>query len=109
MFGYELNLSADNYFLNIYLQIKQSNAGDDMHEGVTNMAPFACKTLYIPCEVNSDNLRISLKDKLEIDGKRGCQVDILGPDNAQIALIEENIFFQHENIRLALKKHYEEW
>lgn len=73
------------------------------------MASFACKTLYIPCEVNSDNLRISLKDKLEIDGKRGYQVDILGPDNAQIALIEENIFFQHKNIRLALKKHYEEW
>ncbi|MBG6247214.1 MULTISPECIES: PrgH/EprH family type III secretion apparatus protein [Symbiopectobacterium] len=108
MFGCELNLPADNYFFNIHPQIKQSNTGDDIHEGVTNMASFACKTLYIPCEVNSDNLRISLAEKLEIDGKHGYLVDILGPDNAQTALIEENVFFQHGNIRLALKKHYDE-
>lgn len=109
MFGCELNLPADNYFFNIHPQIKQSNIDDDVQEGIANMASFACKTLYIPCEVDSENLRLYLTEKLEIDGKHGYQVDILGPDNSQTALIEENVFFQQGNIRLALKKHHEEW
>ncbi|MCW2478373.1 PrgH/EprH family type III secretion apparatus protein [Candidatus Symbiopectobacterium sp. NZEC135] len=112
MFGCELNLPADNYFFNIHPQIKQSNkssTGSDMQEGVTNMASFAYKSLYIPCEVDSKNLRINLTEKLESDGKNGYQVDILGLDNSQTTLIEENVFFQHENIRLALKKGHDEW
>lgn len=109
MFGCELNLPADDYFFNIHPQIKQNHIGGDMQEGVTNMASFACKTLYIPCEVDSENLRISLTEKVEIDGKHGYQVDILGPDNIGIAIIEENVFFQHGSIRLALKKCHEEW
>ncbi|WP_440862859.1 PrgH/EprH family type III secretion apparatus protein [Symbiopectobacterium purcellii] len=109
MFGCELNLPADNYFFNIHPPIKPSNTGGDIQEGVANMASFACKTLYIPCEVDSDNLRLYLTEKLEIDGKHGYQVDILSPNNSQIALIEENVFFQQGHIRLALKKHHEEW
>lgn len=92
MFGCELDLPVDNYFFNIYPPIKQNNPGSDMQEGVANMPSFACKALYIPCEVDSDNLRLYLTEKLEIDGKQGYQVDILSPEHSQIALIEENIF-----------------
>ncbi|MCW2474868.1 PrgH/EprH family type III secretion apparatus protein [Candidatus Symbiopectobacterium sp. NZEC151] len=109
MYGCELNLPVDNYFFNIHPEIKQSSTGGDMQEGVANMASFACKTLYIPCEVDSDNLRLYLTEKLEIDGKSGYQVDILGPDNSQTVLIEENVFFQQGNIRLALKKNHDKW
>ncbi|MFT8211961.1 MAG: PrgH/EprH family type III secretion apparatus protein [Symbiopectobacterium sp.] len=109
MFGCELSLPADDYFFNIHPGINQHNVSIDTQEEVANMASFTCKTLYIPCDINSPNLLLHLTKELETDGTSGYLVDILNPEDSQSALIEENIVFQHKNIQLALKKHDTPW
>ncbi len=109
MFGCELCLPADDYFFNIHPGIKQNNTYHEMRQEVANTASYTCKTLYIPCDTNSPNLLLNLSKKSEIDGGNGYDIDILDPDGSTSECIEENVIFQHKNIRLALKKHDNQW
>lgn len=109
MFGCELSLPADDYFFNIHPGIRQHNICNDTQKEIENLASFTCKTLYIPCESDSPNLLLHLSKKSKTDGKQGYIIDILSIDGSISTLIEENVIFQHKNIRLAFKKNENKW
>ena len=109
MFGCELCLPADDYFFSIHPGIKQHNICESLQEEIFNTASFACNTLYIPCDVDSPNVALHLAKKVEIDGSFGYQIDILNPEGSHSEFIKENVIFQHKSIRLAIKKHDNQW
>lgn len=110
MFGCELHLPADDYFLIISL----SPSIMDKHNGSVTLSEHAAaytqSTLYIPCGLPSPNLVLRLKDPdtdAEIPG--GFHVDVQDEKKSFLTKIHENEIFVHEHIRFAIKRSEDEW
>lgn len=110
MFGCELHLPADDYFLII-------NPGpaitDKRNASVTaseHAAAYAQNTLYIPCDLPSPNLVLRLlapDADAEIPG--GFRVDVQDESKSFPTKIYENEIFTHQHIRFAIKRSEDEW
>lgn len=110
MFGCELNLPADDYFV----IVNQSVAIDDAsHSTITSSdhaAAYAQNTLYIPCDRPSSNLILRLSSSIENEQTdSGYRVEIQDENNSFPTLVNENEIFTHEAIRFAIKRSDDEW
>lgn len=110
MFGCELHLPADDYFLVINPGLAlQDNATATMSSGV-HAAAYTQNTLYIPCDIPSPNiiLRLSALFRDE-ESDEGYRLEVQGVDRSYPALLKENEVFVHEHIRLAIKRNEDDW
>lgn len=112
MFGCELHLPADNYFIIIHNNLvpdtgKQHFPGDNLSSD--HAAEYALKTLYIPCEIDSPNIALHLS-RAEFSGDRGgYKAEINDISGFGASLMYENEIFRHQHIAFALKKSQDSW
>ncbi|MGL5470677.1 MAG: PrgH/EprH family type III secretion apparatus protein, partial [Shewanella sp.] len=108
MFGCELNLPADDYFLVINPGLAlQANS---MMPPGDHAAAYTQNTLYLPCDMPSPNiiLRLSALFRDEESGE-GYRLEVQGADRSYPALLKENEVFTHEQIRFAIKRIEDDW
>lgn len=112
MFGCELHLPANDYFLIINPAVNLQDKSSELvsvgeHE---HAAHYAVNTLYIPCDISSPNISLHLSQRHQDD--EGFYFDIEIHDengNNHKPSLRENDIFIHEHIRLAVKKSDDEW
>ncbi|WP_423227489.1 PrgH/EprH family type III secretion apparatus protein [Pantoea ananatis] len=110
MFGCELHLPADDYFLIINPGLAlQDNATGTMLPG-EHAAAYTLNTLYLPCDMPSPNiiLRLSALFRDE-ESEEGYRLEVQGVDRSYPALLKENEVFVHEHIRFAIKPSEDDW
>lgn len=110
MFGCELHLPADDYFLIINPGLAlQDNAAATMSPG-EHAAAYTQNTLYLPCDMPSPNiiLRLSALFRDE-ESDEGYRLEVQGVDRSYPALLKENEVFVHEHIRFAIKRSEDDW
>lgn len=110
MFGCELHLPADDYFLIINPGLApQDNATGTMLPG-EHAAAYTQNTLYLPCDMPSPNiiLRLSALFRDE-ESEEGYRLEVQGVDRSYPALLKENEVFVHEHIRFAIKPSEDDW
>ncbi|WP_176733524.1 PrgH/EprH family type III secretion apparatus protein [Aeromonas hydrophila] len=110
MFGCELQLPADDYFLIINpAPALKDNATATMSPG-EHAAAYTLNTLYIPCDMSSPNIILRLSAPFrdeELD--EGYRVEVQCADRSYSALLKENDIFVHEHIRFAIKQSEDDW
>jgi|SRR5471030_253974 len=110
MFGCELHLPADDYFLIINpgpaLQdttATQASAGE-------HAAAYTQNTLYLPCDMPSPNIILHLSTSLEDEEtQESYRIDVQGVENSYPALLNTNEVFVHDHIRFAVKRSEDDW
>lgn len=110
MFGCELHLPADDYFLIINPgSAPQDNATTTMSPG-EHAAAYTHNTLYLPCDMPSPNITLRLSAIFrDEDSDEGYRLEVQGVDRSYSALLKENEVFLHEHIRFAIKHSEDEW
>nr|AJW29719.1 type III secretion system protein [Pantoea ananatis] len=110
MFGCELHLPADDYFLIINPGLAlQDNATAMMSFG-DHAAAYTQNTLYLPCDMPSPNIILRLSAIfLDEESDEGYRLEVQGVDRSYPALLKENEVFVHEHIRFAIKRSEDEW
>jgi type III secretion system PrgH/EprH family protein len=110
MFGCELHLPADNYFL----IINPGNALQDSRYAPASAgehaAAYTQSTLYLPCDMPSPNLILYLAAPSEDEGLQGgYRVEVQDEVKSYPALLNENEVFTLDHIRFAVKRSEDEW
>lgn len=110
MFGCELHLPADDYFLIINQGLApQDNVAVTMTPR-DHAATYTLNTLYLPCDKPSPNiiLRLSAPFWDEESGEGYC-LEVQGVDRSYTSQLKENEVFVHHHIRFAIKKSEDDW
>ncbi|MFV8988109.1 PrgH/EprH family type III secretion apparatus protein [Serratia fonticola] len=110
MFGCELHLPADDYFLIINPGLAlQDNATATISPG-EHAATYTLNTLYLPCDMPSPNivLRLSVLFRDE-ESDEGYRLEVQGMDRIYPALLKENEVFVHKHIRFVIKRSEDDW
>ncbi len=112
MFGCELHLPANDYFLLINPALNLQGKNTELVSGGEHehAAHYAMSTLYIPCDLSSPNISLRLSQCYQDD--EGFYFDIEIHDengNNYKSSFRENNIFTHEHIRLAVKRSDDEW
>ncbi|WP_299999385.1 PrgH/EprH family type III secretion apparatus protein [uncultured Cedecea sp.] len=110
MFGCELNLPENDYFLIINPASSLQNKSSEFTLDSEHATSYTANTLYIPCDLTSPNISLHLSECGQDDN--GCYFDIEIHDengNSYKSLLRENEVFIHEHIRLAIKNSDNEW
>lgn len=110
MFGCELHLPADDYFLIINPgPALQDTSAAPMTTG-EHAAAYTQNTLYLPCDMPSPNIILRLSAPCEDEeSKGGYRLEVQGVEKSYPALLNENEVFVHEHIRFAIKRSEDEW
>lgn len=110
MFGCELNLPADDYFIIINQGIAIDDAGSAAISSGEHAAAYTHNTLYIPCDRPSPNLILRLSAPAEDgEGPGSFRIEVQDENNSFPTTINENEIFTREHIRFALKRSEDEW
>lgn len=110
MFGCELNLPADDYFIIINQCIAIDDTGSTAISSGEHAAAYTYNTLYIPCDRPSPNLILRLSAPAEEgEGPGNFRVEIQDQNNSFPTTVYENDIFTREHIRFALKRSEDEW
>ncbi len=110
MFGCELHLPADDYFLIINPGPALQDTSNTLTSVGEHAASFTQNTLYLPCDRPSPNLILRLSTPLEDADIRECYgIEVLGVEQSFPAQLFENEVFVHEHIRFAVKRSGNEW
>ncbi|ARF52355.1 type III secretion system protein (plasmid) [Pantoea stewartii subsp. stewartii DC283] len=110
MFGCELNLPADDYFILINQSIAVDGASDAVISSGEHAAAYTHNTLYIPCDRPSPNLILRLSAPAEnCEGPGSFRVEVQDENKSFPATVNENEIFTREHIRFALKRSEDEW
>ncbi len=110
MFGCELHLPADDYFIIINPGLAlRDNATATMSPG-EHAAAYTQNTLYLPCDMPSPNIILRLSTLFrDEESDEGYHLEVLGVDRSYPALLKENQVFVHEHIRFAIKRSEDDW
>lgn len=110
MFGCELHLPADDYFLIINPGLAlQDNATGTMSLG-DHAAAYTQNTLYLPCDMPSPNIILHLSAIFrDEESDEGYRLEVQGINRSYPALLKENEVFVHEHIRFAIKRSEDDW
>lgn len=100
MFGCELQLTNEDYFIIIDPQSALDSA-DSVH--------YAPSTLYIPCDLPSPNILLSLSKVYQGDATICVDVTINRLNHNYQSVLHENEIFCDEHIRFAFKRNEELW
>lgn len=110
MFGCELNLPADDYFIIINQSIGIDCASNAVISSGEHAAAYTHNTLYIPCDRPSPNLILRLSSPAEDGEDPGSfRLEVQDENNSFPTIINENEIFSREHIRFALKRSEDEW
>lgn len=110
MFGCELHLPAEDYFLIINPGLALQDTETTKVSGTEHAAAYTHHTLYFPCDIPSPNIILRLSDSVEDeDVKQGYHLDVQSLENSYTALLKENEIFTHEHIRFAIKRSENQW
>lgn len=110
MFGCELHLPADDYFLIINPGLAIQDSTSTPITAGEHAAAYTQNTLYLPCDTPSPNIILRLSAPIEDDEtEEGYRLEVQGEDKSFPALLNENEVFVHEHIRFAIKRSEYEW
>ncbi|MEB5957504.1 PrgH/EprH family type III secretion apparatus protein [Escherichia coli] len=110
MFGCELHLPADDYFLIIAPGLALKDNVTTSLSAMDHAATYTQKTLYIPCETPSPNLILHLLEQADKDGIGvGYHIEIQDESNSHPVALRENEVFTYQHIRFAIKRNEDEW
>ncbi|XTZ39293.1 PrgH/EprH family type III secretion apparatus protein [Salmonella enterica] len=109
MFGCELLLPADDYFLIIDPKHALVDKTAELSSAQEHAAHYAQNTLYIPCDIDSPNIVLRLAEYIENDDEAGFRVEIHDQNGSFNTIVKDNEIFIHEHIRLAFKRCEDEW
>lgn len=109
LFGCELHLTANDYFLII-------GSGRDIRGSNTMLtaehehaACYTKNTLYIPCDTPSPNISLCLSQPAESEHGHGYRAEIHDPSGGYSATMAENTLFTHKHLCFALKNAGDSW
>lgn len=110
MFGCELNLPEDDYFIIISQGIALDDAGETVISSGEHAAAYTYNTLYIPCDRPSPNLVLRLSAPAENgEGPSRFRIEVQDEKNSFPTTVNENEIFISEHIRFAIKRSEDEW
>jgi len=111
MFGCELYLPANDYFLIINPALALLDKNTELESDHEHAASYAENTLYIPCDLASPNIMLRLSEfSQDDDGDIYFDIEIYDENGSNYkASLRENDIFTHEHIRLAVKCSDKEW
>ncbi len=110
MFGCELHLPADDYFLIINPGLALQDDTTAMMSPGDHAAAYTHNTLYLPCDMPSPNIILRLSARYQGDeSDEGYRLEVQGTDKSYTARLKENEIFVHEHIRFAIKRDEENW
>jgi len=112
MFGCELHLPANDYFIIINPAPSLQEKSSELVTGEDNehAAYYAVSTLYIPCDLNSPNISLHLSERYQDDESYYFDIEIHDENgNNYKSSLRENDVFIHEHIRLAIKQSDDQW
>lgn len=110
MFGCELHLPADDYFLIINAGLTLQNNTNEQGVAYEHAAQYTTNTLYIPCSTASPNITLHLPDYSINDKQTCCNIEVHDENgNHYKSSLKENDIFIHEHIRLAIKCSDDVW
>lgn len=110
MFGCELHLPADDYFLIINPGLALLDKTTELESEHEHAACYAKNTLYIPCDTASPNITIFLSKSSFDDGHTYFDIEIHDENcKNSVSSFRQNEIFIHEHIKFAVKCSDEEW
>ncbi|AUX72530.1 PrgH/EprH family type III secretion apparatus protein [Erwinia pyrifoliae] len=109
MFGCELHLTSEDYFIIIDSESSIRHKNPESALASVHSAHYASNTLYIPCNLPSPNILLQLSKSFQ--GDEGISVDIVinQPTHSYQVVLHENEIFTDEHVRFAFKRNDEEW
>lgn len=109
MFGCELHLPADDYFLIINPALTLQDKTDSLESPHEHAAHYTQNTLYIPSDSPSPNITLFLSESLDNDGIKGFRTAINDVEGSYDSTIHVNKVFTLGPVRFALKFSEDEW
>lgn len=110
MFGCELHLPADDYFLIISPGLALQNNVIAKMSSREHAAAYTHNTLYLPCDMPSPNIILRLSALFrDQESDEGYRLEVQEMDGSYPALLKENEVFVHEHIRFAIKRSEDAW
>lgn len=110
MFGCDLHLPDNDYFLIINSALNLQDTSSPAIPNSEHAASFAASTLYIPCNIPSPNISLRLTDYNQGSEDFDFEVEIHDENgNSYKSSIKENEIFTHEHIKFAVKHCDTEW
>lgn len=110
MFGCELHLPADDYFLIIGSGLAFQDTSSAHIVPEEHAATYTLNTLFLPCDIPSPNIVLRLSVMLrDENSNEGYCLEVHGEDKNYSVLLKENELFVHEHIRFAIKRSEDEW
>lgn len=110
MFGCELNLPADDYFLVIQPGLPPHNNAIATLSPEEHAAAYTQNMLYLPCNITSPNILLRLSTRFQdAELGEGYQIEIQDEISSYPVLLKENEVFVNEHIRFAIKLSEDDW
>lgn len=109
MFGCELHLPADDYFLIINAGLALQDKTAVQTSSQEHAAYYMQNTLYIPCDTASPNIILRLSEYLNNEEETGVRVEVQDVNGSFNTTLKENEIFTHEHICFAYKRSEDEW
>ena len=110
MFGCELYLPADDYFIIINPGVTLLDKNIELETERDHAVHYASNTLYIPCDISSPNITLFLSDPT-IDGEHlYFNIEVHDEQgNCRKSSFKSNDIFTHEHIKIAVKCSDDVW
>lgn len=111
MFGSELHLPADDYFLIINPGLAPQDQAAVHTSSQEHAAHYTQNTLYIPCDKPSPNIELRLSQYFNEgeEGETGVRVEVQDVNGSYTTMLKENEIFTHEHVCFAFKRSEDEW
>ncbi|WP_240987353.1 PrgH/EprH family type III secretion apparatus protein [Erwinia piriflorinigrans] len=109
MFGCELHLIAEDYFLIINSKKSLFPANAEVSLEHVHSAHYTYNTLYIPYDLPAPNILFRLSSLSDYEGDKAVGIDVYGLSDSYATELYENEIFTHENICFAFKQSSDKW
>lgn len=109
MFGCELHLTAEDYFLIINSKNSLFPANAEVALEHAHSAHYTYNTLYIPYDLPAPNILFRLSSLSGYEGEKAVGIDVYGLSDTYTTELCENEIFTHENICFAFKQSRDKW
>lgn len=110
MFGCELHLPADDYFLIINPGLPLDETAALPESGIEHGATYTHNTLYLPCDMPSPNIILRLSRTIEDeDNENSYHLEIQSLEDSFSTQLRENEIFTHAHVRFAIKRSKDQW
>lgn len=109
MFGCELHLTAEDYFIIINPRSSLQQMDSESTPAQAHSAHYTHNTLYIPCDFASPNILLRLSNLCHNDENLSAVIEIYRSSERYETVLHENEIFTDEHIRFSFKRSDIEW